>query len=282
MTLRWSLTFPTRTRPEKKSELRTLLAILKNSREEADKRTVCGRFCHSKTIRAGGMQKIADLNLTWLTEASFGWFDFVVLGLMVVGLIRGRKRGMSEELLHVFQWLLIVVGCSRLYKPLGLLLSSFAQFSHLTSYLLAYLLIAIGIKFFFSYLKRAVGEKLVGSDIFGRLEYYLGMSAGMLRYACMTLVFMALLNAKYISEAELKRVAKVQQDNFGNISFPTLGSLQQDVFKKSFVGSLTKAHLADQLIYSGPADKESPTPREGIGQRRTKEIEDVIDGSRKN
>ena len=227
------------------------------------------------------MEKLSAFNLNWATSISFGWFDFIALALMVVGLIRGRKRGISEELLDVFQWLLIVVACSYAYRPLGMFLSNLTQLSHLSSYLLAYLIVAILIKVLFSCLKRAVGEKLVGSDMFGRMEYYLGMAAGMLRYACMVLVFLALLNAKYISEAELKRVAKLQQDNFGNISFPTLGSVQQDVFKTSFVGSMAKKHLADHLILSGPSDKDSPTPREGIGQRRTKEIDDVIDGGRK-
>ena len=146
----------------------------------------------------------------------------------------------------------------------------------------AYLLIAIVIKLLFSFIKRSVGEKLVGSDIFGRMEYYLGMAAGMLRYACMLLMFMAFLNAKYISEAELKRVAKVQKDNFGDISFPTFGSLQQDVFKKSLVGSLTKQHLSNHLIVTGADDGQTKAAGDGIGKRREREVQDIIDGGRKN
>jgi uncharacterized membrane protein required for colicin V production len=226
------------------------------------------------------MEKLSAFNMNWVTSLSFGWFDFVVLCLMVVGLIRGRKRGISEELLDVFQWLLIVVACSYAYRPLGMFLSSLTQLIKYTCALLAYVLVVIIIKVLFNCLKRAVGKNSSGLCVC-RMEYYLGMAAGMLRYACMVLVFLAVLNAKYISDVELKRVAKLQQDNFGNISFPTLGSVQQDVFKESFVGSMAKKHLADHLIFSGPADKDSPTPREGIGQRRTKEIDDVIDGGRK-
>jgi hypothetical protein len=127
-----------------------------------------------------------------------------------------------------------------------------------------------------------VGEKLVGSDIFGRMEYYLGMAAGMLRYACMLLMFMAFLNAKCVSEAELRRMAKLQKDNFGEISFPTFGSLQQDVFKKSLVGSLTKQHLSNHLIVTGADDSQTKAAGDGIGKRREREVQDIIDGGRKN
>ena len=44
-----------------------------------------------------------------LKNFTLSWFDLVALAVLVVGLFRGRKRGMSEELLDVFQWLLIVV-----------------------------------------------------------------------------------------------------------------------------------------------------------------------------
>jgi hypothetical protein len=95
-------------------------------------------------------------------------------------------------------------------------------------------------------------------------------------------MFMAFLNGKYISEVELKRVAKVQKDNFGDISFPTFGSLQQDVFKKSLVGSLTKQHLSNHLIVTGPDDSKTTPAGDGIGKRREREVQDIIDGGRKN
>ena len=39
----------------------------------------------------------------------FNWFDFVVLIVLGIGVFRGRQRGMSEELLGLFEWLTIVV-----------------------------------------------------------------------------------------------------------------------------------------------------------------------------
>jgi len=37
--------------------------------------------------------------------------------------------------------------------------------------------------------------QIIGSDVFGNAEYYLGMCAGAVRYACVTLVVLAFLNA---------------------------------------------------------------------------------------
>ena len=50
---------------------------------------------------------------------SVSWFDFVPVILLLVGVLRGRKRGMSEELLDTFKWLLIVVAAGFAYQPLG-------------------------------------------------------------------------------------------------------------------------------------------------------------------
>jgi len=39
----------------------------------------------------------------------FGWIDVLVLIALLVGFTRGRKRGMSVELLDVLKWLLVVL-----------------------------------------------------------------------------------------------------------------------------------------------------------------------------
>src|SRR5687768_5727792 len=91
------------------------------------------------------------------------WFDLLVLALVAYGIFRGRKRGMSEELLDVFQWLLIVALGAILYKPLGKMVAQGGWFSPLLSNIVAYVLIALIIKLIFSMIKRNVGEKLVQS-----------------------------------------------------------------------------------------------------------------------
>lgn len=228
------------------------------------------------------MDKFLEEYLKWVTQVQLGWFDFVAAALLVVGVLHGRRKGMTGELFDVFQWLLIVVVGAYAYHPVGVVIREYTQMEPMASSLTAYFLTAFLIKIAITAIKHRIGERVIKSDIFGRMEFYFGMMGGALRYACMVLMFMAVLNAKYISPAELARVAKMQKDNFGDISFPTLGSVQQDIFKKSLVGQLAKKHLSQQLITTGGDDPKRESNREGLGARRTKELEDVIDAKPKN
>src|SRR5262249_8870603 len=100
----------------------------------------------------------------------------------------------------------------------------------------------------FALIRRRVGGKLLGTDAFGNMEYYLGMCAGFVRYGCMILVTMALLNARYFSPAEVTSQIKYQQDNFGSMYFPTLCGMQHEVFVRSLLGRLTQDYLSQALI----------------------------------
>jgi hypothetical protein len=179
----------------------------------------------------------------------------------------------------VIQWLIIVVVAAMFYAPLGKFVSGFTHMSLLLAYITSYVSIAIAIKIIFTFIKRAVGEKIIGSDVFGSLEYYLGTVAGMVRYLCMLIFALAILNAKYISEAELAALAKVQKDNFGSISFPTLGSLQQDVFNKSFTGTAARRYINNQLIT--PTAYGPDTEREGVARSRERAVDEAITGGKK-
>ena len=208
-----------------------------------------------------------------LGKFSLTWFDLMVLGLVAFGFFRGRKRGMSEELLDVFQWLCIVVLAALFYAPLGKGLSRFAGFPLLLSNILAYAFVAIVIKFAFAAVKRSVGEKLVHSDAFGRFEYYLGMLAGVVRCLCILIFALSFLHAKYISDAERAATAKMQAENFGSISFPTIGSLQQTIFYESHAGKFIRTHLREQMIQPTVS---GGTHRESIAQRRERDIDEIM------
>jgi uncharacterized membrane protein required for colicin V production len=209
-----------------------------------------------------------------VSDFQLKWFDLLVLGLVAFGIFRGRKRGMSEELLDVFQWLCIVVVGAMLYSPLGRTVSSFSGFSPLLSNIIAYTLVALVIKLLFSTVKRSVGEKLVQSDAFGRFEYYLGMIAGSVRCLCILIFALSFLHAKYISDAERAATAKMQADNFGSISFPTLGSLQQSVFYESYTGKFIKKNLQEQMIK--PSMASAGGRGDSIGRRRERAVEEII------
>ena len=199
-----------------------------------------------------------------LDRLPIGWFDFAVVIVLLAGLLRGRKNGMSEELMPVLQWLVILGVGAYLYQPFGVLVIQVAGSSLLFAYVVAYLALALAVKGAFTALKRVSKGKLIGSDVFGQGEYYLGMGAGMVRFACGLMLALALLNARLFSSAEVIAMQKFQMKEYGSEFFPTLQTFQQQVFEKSLIGPRIKESLSFLLI--------EPTAPE-VKQLRRKELE---------
>jgi len=206
----------------------------------------------------------------------FNFIDLAVIAIIAIGVTRGRKRGMSEELLDVIKWVLIVFVCSRLYEPLGGMLSTASVFSLLSCYVAVYAGVAMLILLLFSAIRRQVGAKLVDSDVFGTGEYYLGMVAGGFRYACVILATMALLNARYYSPHDLQAQTESQERNFGSSFFPTFGTFQQSVFQHSLVGSHVKMYLNTFLIAGTAPDSKGLEKHEGV-RARERRVNDLLD-----
>jgi len=193
-----------------------------------------------------------------LDKLPVGAFDFILVAVLAFGVFRGRKHGMSEELLGLAKWLVILFVCAMVYEPVG---KFFAQetrvFSRFTCYVLAYVSIALAVLILFAGLKRAIGGKLIGSDIFGAAEYYLGMGSGFVRFSCMLLAALALLNARYFSPKEIQDMKNFQDDVYGSNYFPTLQTVQSIVFERSLCGPWIREHLAFFLIKpTEPENKE--------------------------
>lgn len=206
----------------------------------------------------------------------FGWVDVLVLLILTLGVVRGRKRGMSEELLDVLKWALIVVVAAYAYRPAGELLASNSVFSTFFSYVAAYALTVLFLIIVFSYIRPRVGEKIVESDFFGPGEYYLGMAAGAFRYACIILVLLALFNARQYTPQEIREENTFQESNFGDIRFPTLITLQKAIFEKSLTGSLSRAYLATFLIQP-TVPEEKGLGNHSIVRARERLVQDVLD-----
>lgn len=213
-----------------------------------------------------------------MNQLGINWFDAVFLALIALGIAVGRKRGMSTELLDLIQWALIVVVCSFTYAPLGKELAQFTGFSPVTSSILAYLLVAGGIFGLFLALKRYVGRKLFGSDVFGAAEYYLGMVAGAVRFFLILIFSLALFNAPQISDAELAKRIAAQNDSLGAIYFPPFGSIQRSVFRDSLSGRLINEQLSAQLIQVNSAAGSS---RENIWRNRENEVNEIVGAGRR-
>ena len=179
----------------------------------------------------------------------FNAFDVILFVVLVVGIFRGRKHGMSEELMPLLTWLAILFICAVAYEPLGSLFTEQAGlFSKLSCYIISYVGLALIIIGLFAWLKRGLGGKLLGSDLFGKAEYYLGMGSGLIRFACITLVLLAVINARYYTAQEVKAEEKFQNDVYGSHYFPTWQNVQSTVFERSLTGPWIKENLSFLLI----------------------------------
>jgi len=198
-----------------------------------------------------------DISMS-LDQLPINLFDFAMIATISLGIFRGRKHGMSEELLGMLKWLTILIASSMLYEPVGVTLGSLMpMFNRLSCYLMAYVGVALIVLVLFMGIKRMLDGKLVGSDIFGRSEYYLGMGSGVVRFTCMLLAALALLNARYFSPTEVRAMQKYQDDVYGSDYFPTLQSVQSSVFDKSLAGPWIKENLGFLLIKpTPPEDKQ--------------------------
>ena len=183
-----------------------------------------------------------------MAELPFNLFDIFLVAILAAGIMRGRKRGLSNELVSLAKWVTLLLGCALLYRPAGILMANTGLLNLLTAYLFAYLGAAMAIFLLFRVLERRWAPKLVGSDIFGRGEYFLGMGSGMLRFACILLMSLSLLNAREFTPADLKASDQYQEEAYGAHIFPGLHSLQSQVFEKSLLGPYIKDDLGFLLI----------------------------------
>jgi hypothetical protein len=206
----------------------------------------------------------------------FNAFDVALVLILAFGFWRGRKNGMTKELLPFSQWLVIVFAAGLGYELLGdLLIQSHVvksvfgtNFNEKTAaYISAYLIITGVVWIIFAFIRKHLKEKLEGSNVFGSGEYYLGILCGMVRYACMVLFALALLNAPYYSQEEI--AARQAYNNrwyggglkdFKGDFIPSLDEMQAGVFKNSLTGPFIKKGAGVLLINNVPASSSAKPP----------------------
>ena len=204
------------------------------------------------------------------------WFDVAVISIVAFGFWRGRKNGMTKELLPVSLWLTIVIAAGLgnqmlgdMLRQQGIIRSVFGKAINekTAAYLSAYLLITVLALIVFSFIKRGVKPKLEGSNFFGGSEYYFGMVSGMIRYACILIFGLALLNAPYYSVADILAAKAYSNRWFGGGMagysgdfFPTVSELRVSIFKESLAGPFIHSNFSELLVNSGPPGGPVPKP----------------------
>lgn len=204
------------------------------------------------------------------------WVDFAILLVVIAGIARGRKRGMSEELLDIIKWVAVLVAVAFVHRPMGQMLAESSMFSLLSCYIFVYTAIVVILKLIFGFIRRQIGDKLVSSDFFGSTEYYLGMIAGAFRYLCITIVLLAFLNARYYSPEELQADIQFQQNYFGDIRFPTLATLQNEVFNNSMFGVAAR-DFASFLLIPATAPETKALGGDNVVRARERTVHQVLD-----
>jgi Colicin V production protein. len=204
-----------------------------------------------------------------LDNLPVNWFDGVVVAMLIIGLFRGRKHGMSKEALLLLKWVSLVLVCGLWYKTAAQLLVNIAALSRLASYIFGYLLLAFVIVLLFMALRRLVVYRVAENNLFGSAEYYLGMLSGMIRFACMLLAVLALLNAPFYTAADIKTHDAYVKRWFGGglysgDYFPSLQTVQEQVFTKSFTGPYIKDYLGPLLIETAPPPKAKPEQKPAV------------------
>jgi uncharacterized membrane protein required for colicin V production len=214
----------------------------------------------------------------FVKDLAFGYFDAIVLVWLVVGFLRGRKHGMTQEILPMFQWVAIVLLGGYFNQPVGALIREYSApgaFSDLWSSIMGYGVIALGTLLFFALLKNWLGDKLTGSDLFGRFEYYLGIMAGVARFGCILLVLLAVMHSRIVTQPELDAIDAKMHKNFDDIHPPgyDYGCIEQAIFTQSFVGRTVQDNLPDILIptFAPPASTNADSLK--------KKMQDAIDNT---
>jgi uncharacterized membrane protein required for colicin V production len=202
--------------------------------------------------------------------ASFSWFDALAATVLIAGLIHGRKNGMSGELLPMLKWL-IVIACAGLgYRIAGdwMIPSIAPEWAYRISYAMVALIIGAAL----SGIERAMGGKLAGSDAFGKSEFILGMVAGIIRFACVLILFFSFFNARIPTTDEIEDINKSSTKNMGSVVLNPL-QVQRSMVMDSITGQLIRNYIGMTIIESVKitSGDTADTP----AKRRERMIEDI-------
>ncbi len=213
---------------------------------------------------------VASIQDLTTDKLPINWFDGAALVFLIFGVFRGRKQGMSREFLPLCKWMTLVLVCGFSYPLAAELVANTVGLGQVPSCVFGYLLMAFLVIMLFLFFKRMFAARMGENNFFGSGEYYLGMSSGVVRFACMLLALLALLNAPSYSQAEIKAHEAYNKRWFGGGIYsgnylPDLHTVQESVFKKSFLGPYIKDYLGAILIETASPDaKPAPVQKTAV------------------
>ena len=174
-------------------------------------------------------------------------FDLVVLIWLAVGLFRGWRNGVSLEVLLLPQWVAAIVVGAVVYPYLGGLIIRMTNCSAVEGARWGYVAPALVAYAMASRLRHFVGNRLADADMFGKAEFRLGAIFGLLRFACMALVVIALIDAYLPAEWETQNKG-AKLEGVGGYSVNPV-QIQREALLHSWTCRLSRAYLKPALIW---------------------------------
>lgn len=201
------------------------------------------------------------------------WFDWAALGWVLIGFVRGYQRGLSEEVLRILPWVLGILAAGFFHEKWGGELAGALGLGSIWSQAVVYAGIVAGCLLVFHGLRKWIGEKPVESGAFGWAERPLGMLGGALRYACMVVVLLALLNAPAYTGSELDAALRVIHQPGARL-YASGAEAKAGIMLDSWLGRFAREHFGSLIIRS-KTDLEMANSTDA--PTRAKEVEKEIE-----
>jgi uncharacterized membrane protein required for colicin V production len=205
----------------------------------------------------------------------FDWFDLAFVVILFWGLFRGRHNGMTKELIPLLEWLTVLFVCGLVDPILGPIVVAQLKLTKMWGFIAAYAALFVAVMIPFSIIKHKYAKSLSTSDYFKGSEYYLGMIAGVVKWICIVLVFMAVLNAPFYTpeqiaahKAYMQQVYGGGQQGYSGDYFPTVQTVQAEVLQDSATGTWVESQpfLKKLLIQAQPTKAAEPPKPKAIIQ----------------
>ena len=181
------------------------------------------------------------------------WFDLITLIVVISGLLYGRKRGLTLELVPLLHWITLIIVCGTFYAPIGAPIARWVEIQPNEAYVFVYLFLAVLVSYGFWTIKRTIAKGLPGSKCFGDAEFPLGAAAAAVRFVCIQFACLALISAQYVPAEELSEQPYFYQAEPG--ALPSPAAVQRGIFLRAKSGRWLKYYFGKWLIAAEPPVK---------------------------
>lgn len=201
----------------------------------------------------------------------YHWFDLITGVVVISGLLYGRKRGLTLELVPLLHWITLIIVCGTFYAYFGAPIARWIEIQPNEAFVFVYLFLAVVVTYAFWTIKRTIAKGLPGSKCFGEAEFALGAIACAARFLCIQFACVSLVSAQYVAEEDLAEPSYFHLPEEGRL--PSPAAVQRGIFRRSKSGRWLKYHFGQWLIAAQPPVKYDAPIVEGYNKHMQHAIE---------